>query len=43
MLFGFGLEVIEDCRDVFKRIGYKTDSLGLDIARALSHDKDDGQ
>lgn len=25
-----------DCRAVFRREGYKTDSLGLDIARALT-------
>lgn len=28
-------EVIRDCRDTFARGGYKVDSLGLDIARAL--------
>jgi hypothetical protein len=27
--------VLVDCRDTFARLGYKTDTLGLDIARAL--------
>lgn len=32
------LDVIRDCRDVFKREGYKLDSLGLEIARVLGPD-----